>query len=124
MELFTTESKYENIFELASNELKEKYFIGFLKYATKIGRKYFTSDKGFKLGDSKQKALTIYGKPDKKTTKDNIEIYEWEYEGENLFDRKSDLKGKPLAAASFGHQTIMFFKSNKLVGIIFHNDIP
>ena len=109
---------------LASDELRKKYFKGFLTQTTKIETFYFTTNKGFKLGDSKEKAFRIYGNPDKAEIESGIEKYEWDFIGEDFYDGKTDLKGKPLAKNSFGHQTVMFFRDNKLIGIIFHNDIP
>jgi hypothetical protein len=110
--------------ELASDKLKQKYFKGFLVNTTKIGRSYFKTNKGFKLGDSKEKALKVYGKPDKTTIVNGVQNYEWDFAGDILYDSKTKLKRKILAEDSFGHQTTMFFRNNKLIGIIFHNDIP
>lgn len=55
---------------------------------------------------------------------DEVEKLEWEFIGDESYDRKSDLKGKTLAKDSFGHQIIMYFKKDKLIGLILHNDIP
>jgi hypothetical protein len=110
--------------ELASDKLKQKYFKGFLIQTTKIGRSYFKTNKGFKLGDSKEKALKVYGKPDKITIVNGVEKYEWNFAGDILHDSKTKLKRNILAEDSFGHQTTMFFRSNKLIGLIFYNDIP
>ena len=110
--------------DFASQQQKEKKFKGFIATATKISKKYFTTDKGFKLGDHKLKAVNIYGKPDKKTIENDIEVLEWDFEGDILYDGKTNLKGKPLAKDNYGHQTTMFFKGDKLIAIIFHNDIP
>jgi len=41
-----------------------------------------------------------------------------------FYDRKIDLKGKPLAEHSFGHILTMFFREDKLIGIILENEIP
>lgn len=110
--------------ELASDKLKQKYFKGFLAQTTKIGRSYFRTNQGFKLGDGKEKAFKVYGKPDKTTNVNGVEEYEWDFVGDILYDSKTKLKRKILAEDSFGHQTRMFFRNNKLIGIIFHNDIP
>lgn len=118
MELHTKEG------ELASQQQKEKNFKGFIKTAIRISKKYFTTKKGFKLGDNKQKAMQVYGSPDRKTIDDTIEILEWDFTGDLLYDGKSDLKGKPLAKDNYGHQVTLFFRNNKLIGIILHNDIP
>lgn len=110
--------------ELASEKQKLKDFGGFLKQSTKINSKYFITDKGFKLGDTKQKAINNYGNPDKSSISNGIEKLEWDFVGDELYDGKIDLKGKPLAKDSFGHQITMYFKNGKLIGQILYNDIP
>ena len=110
--------------ELASDKQKLKDFSGFLKQTTKINSSYFITDKGFRLGDTKQKAVETYGYPDKQTITDGIEKLEWLYIGDTSYDGKTDLKGKPLADKSFGHQILMYFRNGKLIGQILHNDIP
>lgn len=110
--------------KIASNNQKSKDFNGFLKQAIKINSYYFISDKGFRLGDKKQKAIDVYGKPDKESMNADFEKLEWEFIGDIFYDGKTDLKGKPLAKESFGHQIIMYFKNGKLVGQILHNAIP
>ena len=110
--------------ELASEKQKLKDFDGFLKQTTKINSTYFTTDKGFRLGDTKQKAIDTYGNPDKKSISNGIEKFEWSFIGDTFYDGKADLKGKPLAKDSFGHQIVMYFRNGKLIGQILHNDIP
>ena len=110
--------------KLASEEQKLKDFNGFLKQTTKISSTYFITEKGFRLGDTKQKAIDVYGKPDKQTLIAGVEKLEWEFVGDVFYDGKTDLKGKPLAKDSFGHQIVMYFKNGKLIGQILHNDIP
>ncbi|HET9747279.1 MAG TPA: hypothetical protein VFP97_16305 [Chitinophagaceae bacterium] len=110
--------------EIASNELKQRNFKGFLTQTTKINKSYFKTGKGFILGDNKQKALKIYGKPTTINTENAIERFEWEFGGDAFEDGKTDQKGIQVAANSFGHQATMFFRNNKLIGLIFHNDIP
>lgn len=103
---------------------QEKTFNAFIKSAIPIDRKYFETNKGFKLGDSKQKALSVYGIPGKKTIKGGFEVLEWKYAGDMLYNGKDDLNGKPLAENNYGHQATMLFKNDKLIAIILHNDIP
>jgi hypothetical protein len=110
--------------ELASEKQKLKDFDGFLKQTTKINSTYFITDKGFRLGDTKQKAIDNYGNPDKKSISNGIEKFEWSFIGDTFYDGKTDLKGKPLAKDSFGHQIVMYFKNGKLIGQILNNDIP
>lgn len=110
--------------ELASDKQKLKDFSGFLKQTTKIKSSYFITDKGFRLGDTKQKAFDTYGNPDKQTIVNEIKKLEWLFVGDNSYGGKTDLKGKPIVENSFGHQITMYFRNGKLVGQILHNDIP
>lgn len=130
MELDISKSKYDNVFELASYEQKKDYLNGFIRQSEKINQKYFITDKGFKLNDLKDKAIKIYGKPDHTKIDNGIEVCEWDFYGDYVLSddytdtKKIDLHGKPLAKNSFGNQVIMYFRNNKLIGIILHNDIP
>lgn len=110
--------------EEASDKQKMQNFSGLLPLAQKISSEYFTSVKGFKIGDPKEKATQVYGKPDITKAADGVEEYEWDFTGDILYDGKTDLKGKPLAKDNYGHQVIMFFRDNKLIGMVLHNDIP
>lgn len=110
--------------ELASEKQKLNDFSGFLKQTAKINSTYFITDKGFRLGDTKQKGIDNYGKPDKSSLSNGIERLEWNFIGDEVYDKKTDLKGKPLAKDSFGHQIVMYFKNGKLIGQILYNDIP
>lgn len=110
--------------ELASLQQKLKDFNGFLKQATKINSAYFISDKGFKLGDLKKKAIDIYGKPDKDSVSNKLEILEWRFFGDIFYDGKTNLNGKRLAKDSYGHHIVMYFKYGKLIGQILYNEIP
>jgi hypothetical protein len=123
MELHITK-KDGGLGDLATDKQKQKYFKGFLTQTKKISKSYFTTSKGFKLGDSKEKMIEVYGKPDKSGMENGIEKCEWNFIGDTFYNDTIDLKGKPLAKNSFGHQTIMFFRDNKLIGLILHNDIP
>lgn len=110
--------------DTASLQQKQKNFKGFINSAIKINQPYFTTNKGFHLGDNKQKILAVYGNPDVKTTNDDIEMFEWDFIGDLLYDGRANLKGKPLAKDNYGHQATMFFRNDKLIAVIFHNDIP
>jgi hypothetical protein len=110
--------------EFAPENLKRNYFSGFTRLAKPIAPKYFTTDKGFRLGDKKAKAIEVYGKPDKKSLSRDIETCEWDFVGDAFYDKKMNLKGKPLAKDNFGHQVTMFFRNDQLIAIILHNDIP
>ena len=115
---------HENNGELATLKQKLKDFYGFLNQATKIASRYFVTNKGFRLGDTKQKARETFGDPDKQSMNDGVEKLEWEFIGDESYDGKSDLRGKPLAKDSFGHHIVMYFKKDVLIGLILYNDIP
>lgn len=110
--------------DLATESQKLKDFGGFINQSSNINSSYFTTEKGFRLGDAKQKAIETYGKPQKQTTNNGIEKLEWNFIGDQIYEGKVDLKGKPLAKNSFGHNLVMYFKDGKLIGQILHNDIP
>lgn len=110
--------------EIASEKQKEFFLKGFLNAAKRINRSYFTTNKNIKLGDKKVNALKIYGKPDKISKSGNVETYEWNLTGDLLYDGKANLMGKPLAKHNYGHQVLMFFENDKLMGTILFNDIP
>lgn len=110
--------------DVVKEKQKQNDFPGFTNQAVKINSTYFISAKGFKLGDIKQKAIKLYGTPDEQTVSNGFEKLVWTFTGDNVYDGKQNLKGKPLAEYSFGHQVTMFFKDNKLVGQILYNDIP
>lgn len=110
--------------EAATEKQKQKDFQGFLFQSKKINSTCFVSDKGFKLGDNREKAIKIYGDPDEHTFNNEFEKLVWKFFGDNLYNGKENLKGKPLAKDSYGHQVVMYFKENKLSGQILYNDIP
>jgi|SRR5688572_2377922 len=107
-----------------------KYISDLISSANEIDLKYFTTDKGFRLGDKVEKAIQQYDKPDKRYKKGHFDIYEWDfmgdidYESRTFHKEKINLKDKPLARNSFGHEIIMVFQNNQLVGMAFHNFIP
>lgn len=102
---------HENGGELATIKQKLKNFNGFLNQATKIDSRYFITNKGFRLGDTKQKATKTYGNPDKQSMHDGVEKLEW------------DFVDIPLVH-SFGHHIVMYFKKGRLIRLILYNDIP
>ncbi|MBI5857090.1 MAG: hypothetical protein HZB42_05515 [Sphingobacteriales bacterium] len=110
--------------EEAGEKQKLQNFKGLLSFGQKINPEYFTSAKGFKLGDTKEKVLQVYGNPEKTKTVDGVEECEWDFIGDEVYEGNADLKGKLLAKDSYGHQVILFFRNNKLIGIVLHNDIP
>lgn len=110
--------------DTATQKQKQKYFRGFLPKAKPLAAKYFTSDNGFALGDSSEKAIKTYGKPGRRTLSRGITVLSWFFEGENSWDGKTDLHGRPLAAGSFGHTLTMCFRDNRLIGLAINNTVP
>lgn len=111
--------------EQADIAQKLKDFSGFLKQAKNIDDSYFVTEKGIKLGDTKQKVLSIYGGvTHEKILDKGVEKLEWEFVGDEVYNSKMDLKGKPLAKNSFGHKVTMYFQKGKLIAQILFNEIP
>jgi hypothetical protein len=127
MQLYVSKSKFDNVFETATFKQKQTYFSGFINSAIKINRQYFTTKKGFKLGDKKEKAIGIYGNPDKSSISENLEKCEWKFEGDYLESEETRPKmktNKPFAKDSFGYSVTMYFRNNSLIAMIIGNDIP
>lgn len=118
MGLVTSNGEFVNL------QVLKKDINGFLSKSSQINKKFFTTEKGIKIGDSVSKALSEYGEPDSVKSINGIDEYEWTFIGDISFDGKIDLKGKPLAKDSYGYQVVMFFKRNKLIGLILGNEVP
>jgi len=112
--------------ELATKKQVRESIPKFIKLAKEIPARYFISIKGLKLGIKKKKALELYkSKPTSITAKDGIEKYEWSFEGDlSIANGFSKDDGGPIARDSFGHTVTLFFKKDRLIGIILFNDIP
>lgn len=111
--------------DTATFKQQKTAFKGFIKKAAAISNgRYFITNKGIKLGDDMQKALDTYGRPHQLTRAGDIEILDWEYIGDQIYNGEQDLRGRPLAKDSYGHQVRMFFRNKKLIAYILHNDIP
>ncbi len=106
--------KYPNRWKLNSH----------LKEAEKISSKYFCTDNRLKIGDSKNKALSIYGKPDNTNTQNEIEIFEWYFTGIGRWYDLQLINEKPLIVGNFLHKVSLYLKNDEIVGIILYNDIP
>ncbi len=127
MELSVSKGKFENIFDSASFRQKQNYLPGFILSAIKINRSYFTTLKGFNLGDRKAKVINVYGKPDKSSSLNNIEKCEWKFEGDYIESEEIHPKlktNKPLANNSMGCSVTMFFREDRILAMIISNDIP
>lgn len=103
---------------------KQKALPAFISQASRCSRTSFTSEKGFSLGDPSSKALAVYGKPDTIIYSDGIARWSWNFTGDVFYTSGTDLKGKPIAKDSYGHKVSMYFRDEKLIGMILWNDIP
>lgn len=110
--------------DTATTQQKINAFDGLVKQSQEVGEKFFTTKKGFKLGDDKQKAISVYGDPHQVTRAGNIEILDWRFFGDQQEISKEEYNGKRIAKGSYGHEVRMFFKGDKLIAMIIHNDIP
>ena len=110
--------------DIASEQQKEDVLNDFILSSKKINSSFFKTKKGFAIGDKKEKALKVYGDPDKIVIEDHIEKYEWKFAGDQFLDDKTASKNKRTAKNSFGHTVIMYFKDSNLIGLILFNDIP
>jgi len=116
---------YDSTGNYATEQGKTNGILELQKLASPISYNYFITNKGFALGDKRNKAIGTYDKPDTITWNNGVEKLQWKFVGDIYFyDRKIDLKGKPLAEHSFGHILTMFFREDKLIGIILENEIP
>jgi len=99
---------------------------GFIKKAKYLDKKFFVTKKGLEIGSKKEKALKIYGLPDKTSKKNGYEKLEWHFVGQEMYldDGKKDKKGRPHAEGVWGYEVEMFFKTNKLEAMIICNDPP
>ena len=113
-----------NSYDLADEDKKQQVFKTFFDKAQQIDKSYFTSKQGLKLGLDKNVILKKYSKPDLISIIDNVEKIEWNYKGDYYFEETGESPTGIIAKDSFGYQMIMYFKNDKLVGLIIKNDIP
>ncbi|MDH5379961.1 MAG: hypothetical protein OEW75_03865 [Cyclobacteriaceae bacterium] len=110
--------------DTADINIKKELFARVFPKINVVDSSYFRTNKGFQLGDSKLKALRVYGQPDIQKNENGVEMLYWEFIGDILYDGKQDSKEKPLARNSFGHEIKMYFKNEKLVALFLKNTIP
>jgi len=116
-----------NTYSEVNLDQKKPYFQGFINSSKRINQRYFTSFKGIKLNDDKEKILKLYGHPDNIYMNKGIECNEWDFYGDEIYtanQKDINLKGKPIAINSFGHHIKMYFNDNLLIALILINDIP
>ena len=126
IELHVATGPFNNIFDTATSKQKHMFFKGFIQSAQRIKQSYFTTLKGLTLGDKKEKALRIYGKPDKYSVSKGIEKYRWHFEGVySALESTTKIKtSKPLASGSWGFGVQMYFRAGRLVAMILSNELP
>lgn len=105
---------------------KKKIIPAFVRQAMPLSICYFTSYKGLKLGIGKEKAITIYGKPDSIRNSHGYEIYYWSFQGDQMittgYEKRENLS-KPISFG-WGYSVQLFYKKDKLFATAFFNDIP
>jgi hypothetical protein len=109
--------------ELLNIEQKQKVFNSFLKPKYRVSDNFFKTVKGFKLGDSKDKLINYYGKPDSTKQIEGVEELYWNFIGDISHNEKN-YYNRRFAKNSFGHKAILFFKNTQLIGIFLFNEIP
>jgi hypothetical protein len=128
--LSVSKSRLNNVYDTVSYIQKIEAIKGFIKSSQRIDKSYFITKKGFQIGDHVEKAIKIYGKPDRITMEQGIENYQWSFIGdylllEGLVDPDTLKQNDRLVAKnSFGHNINMFFRDKNLIGMIIYNEIP
>jgi len=110
--------------DFATYPEKRKDFNGFLEQAHSLPSNYLTSNKGFRLGDSKENILEHYPEPDSIKTINDIEVYIWNFFGDVFVNEIQKSNNRTIAKNSFGNTTKLYFKENKLIAVHIHNEIP
>jgi hypothetical protein len=109
----------------ASDKLRKDNLPGLIDSAKRISSKYFTSCHGYKIGDGKQLALDLYGKPDSIKHSSDYEIYSWYFMGDQELEYKKNTEpSKPIVKDSWGYSVKMFFRNDRLIAMVFLNSIP
>jgi len=104
----------------SSEEDRLLYYNEFFSSAKKIDSKYFISNMGFKMGDTKEKAIKKYGKPDSIRVVGGFDKYFWNPAGAQI--TRQNVPEKDLLLIDEKKQFItMYFKNNKLTTIILDN---
>jgi len=75
----------------------------------RIKGEYLITGKGIQLGDSQDKVIHVYGKPEKRKTKDGFLIFEYH----------TDYEKHP--EVSLFYDAYLYFKDDKLVKIVIHD---
>jgi hypothetical protein len=83
-----------------------------------------TSRKGFTFGTPERALVDAYGAPDSLWKDGPYTVRDWHFVGDGAYDGRVELKGRPLAEGSFGHDVRLWTRSGKLVAYRLHNAIP
>ena len=94
-----------------------------MKNAIKIKSSFFVTNKGFKLGDSKEKVFDYYGKPDRMIAAHGLESCSWNFVGDKFYEPGMDDFNRPIAINSYGYKMKFLFRKDKVVAILFFNEI-
>jgi hypothetical protein len=123
--LYVQTGLLKNTLEFATIQHKKNSIDKFISSSKKFASDYFVSNKGFKPGDSLQKAIRIYGNPDAKDTSDGLIRFEWEFKGDKgPKDSTITRSYETLADNSYGYKVTMYFSDEKLIAMILLNDVP
>jgi len=125
LKLIPLYSKKENT-SIPSNTKEKKLFLDNFIPKNILNIDHFESAKKIKLGINKDYAIKTYGKPDIIEQENKYEILKWRFIGDIVekINKTIPKTNKPLALNSFGYEVTMFFKNNKLIGMILINEMP
>ena len=125
LKLIPLYSKKENT-SIPSNEKDKKLFLDSFIPENILNIDYFESTKKIKLGINKDYAIKIYGNPDIIEQENEYKILKWVFIGDIVAKINKTIPriDKPLALNSFGYKVTMFFKNDKLIGMVLINEMP
>lgn len=83
-----------------------------------------TSRKGFTFGTPERAVIEAYGAPDSTWNDGPYTVRDWHFTGDGAYDGRTDLRGRPLAEGSFGHDVRLWTRGGRLVAYRLHNAIP
>ena len=107
-----------------NTENKIKFYERFYSNSKDINQSFFKTNNGLSLNQNKDEILNILGNPDKLEKIVDFEYLEWNYDGELNNTYFGDTLTGTIAKDSWGFSYKMYFKNNKLIGLIIDNEIP
>lgn len=114
----------EMVSSIANTQEVKKVLPWFIEAAAKMPSRFFTTERGLQLGDCKEEALAIYGKPHELHRMGSIDQLVWKYEGYMDGANEKLSRRQPVANDSYGHTVTMYFRNNRLIALSIFNDIP